>query len=341
MLTRLADIEAAALNELEAIQDLKQIEAFEVRFLGKKGDLTLLLRETGKLPEAERPAFGARVNEAKKSLGARLEERKAGLGRQALERRIREETLDATLPGRPPLGPGREHLLPRTTDEICAIFAKLGFNVETGPEVEDGFHNFDALNFPPDHPSRDTQDSYFLGEQLLRTHTSTVQVRVMRRQRPPIRMVAPGRVFRRDATDATHSPQFHQVEGLAVDAFGKVRFSDLKGTLQTFAGLMFGARLEVRLRPSFFPFTEPSCEVDVQCFKCMGKGCGLCKQSGWIEIMGAGMVNPAVFQAVGYDPAQVSGYAFGMGVERIAMLKHGIDDIRLFYENDLRFLRQF
>jgi phenylalanyl-tRNA synthetase alpha chain len=258
-----------------------------------------------------------------------------------MELRIRQEALDVTLPGRPCLGPGREHLLPRTTEEICGIFAKLGFNVETGPEVEDGFHNFDALNFPPDHPSRDTQDSYFLGEQLLRTQTSTVQVRVMRRQRPPIRMVAPGRVFRRDATDATHSPQFHQVEGLAVDAFGKVRFSDLKGALQTFARLMFGARLDVRLRPSFFPFTEPSCEVDVQCFKCMGKGCGLCKHSGWIEIMGAGMVNPAVFQAVGYDPAQVSGYAFGMGVERIAMLKHGIDDIRLFYENDLRFLRQF
>ena len=339
-------LEKKALSELEAApQDLAWLQEFDVRVLGKKGELTLLLRETGKLPDAERPAFGARVNAAKAKVLERLEALRAGAEASALGARLSAEKLDVTLPGRP-FATGSVHPLSRMQAEICEVFQRLGFNVESGPELEDDFHNFDALNVPADHPARDGMDSYYLtqpgGERkVLRTHTSSVQVRVMQRRKPPIRMVAPGRVFRRDAVDATHGAQFHQVEGLAVDSFGRVRFSDLKGTLESFARLMFGRRLQVRLRPSHFGFTEPSVEVDVQCFQCQGSGCGLCKQSGYIEIMGAGMVHPNVFTACGYDGDAYSGFAFGMGVERIAMLKWGINDIRLFTENDPRFLAQF
>jgi len=308
--------------------------------LGKKGELTLLLRETGKLPEAERPGFGAKVNAAKLAVLEKLNAIKARAEAQALAGRLESERIDVTLPGRS-LPLGSIHPINRIQQEICDVFERLGFNVESGPELEDEFHNFDALNVPADHPARDGMDSYYLDGKVLRTHTSSVQVRVMKRRKPPIRMIAPGRVYRRDAIDATHGAQFHQVEGLAVDSYGKVRFSDLKGTLESFTRLMFGRRLGVRLRPSHFGFTEPSVEVDVQCFQCQGKGCGLCKKSGFIEIGGAGMVHPNVFAACGYEPEAYSGFAFGMGVERIAMLRWGINDIRLFTENDPRFLAQF
>jgi phenylalanyl-tRNA synthetase alpha chain len=342
MIERLEELEARARREMASgPADLKALEGLEHRYLGKKGELTLLLRETGSLPSDQRPAFGAKANEVKERLGRELARLRAGLEAAALDKSLAQERLDVTLPGRVPGRLGKLHPLSRMTQEICGIFRKMGFSVESGPELEDAFHNFDALNFPPEHPSRDSQDSYFLGAKLLRTHTSPVQVHVMQGRRPPLRVLAPGRVFRRDATDATHSPQFHQVEGLMVDDFGKVRLSDLKGTLGFFSQAMFGERLGIRLRPSFFPFTEPSVEVDVQCFRCLGKGCGICKQSGWVEILGAGMVDPEVFKAVGYDPEAYSGFAFGMGVERIAMLRWGVDDIRLFYENDLRFLGQF
>jgi phenylalanyl-tRNA synthetase alpha chain len=349
MFDQVASLEAQALAELtQAPLDPAWLQEFEVRVLGKKGGLTLLLRETGKLPDAERPAFGARVNAAKAAVLDRLNALRGEAESQALAARLAGERLDVTLPGRPaPLG--SLHPLSRMQAEICDVFQRLGFNVESGPELEDEFHNFDALNVPADHPARDGMDSYYVsveGKQgverrVLRTHTSSVQIRVMKKRKPPIRMVAPGRVYRRDAVDATHGAQFHQFEGLAVDEFGKVRLSDLKGTLESFTRLMFGRRLGVRLRPSHFGFTEPSVEVDVQCFQCQGKGCALCKHSGFIEIGGAGMVHPNVFQACGYEPDAYSGFAFGMGVERIAMLKWGINDIRLFTENDPRFLAQF
>lgn len=330
-----------ALEELgQAPLDLKWLQDFDVRVLGKKGDLTLLLRETGKLPDAERPAFGAKVNAAKLAVLEKLNELRAQAEAKELAGRLASERIDVTLPGTA-LPLGSIHPINRIQQEICDVFERLGFNVESGPELEDEFHNFDALNVPADHPARDGMDSYYLDGKVLRTHTSSVQVRVMKKRKPPIRMIAPGRVYRRDAIDATHGAQFHQVEGLAVDTFGQVRFSDLKGTLESFTRLMFGRRLGVRLRPSHFGFTEPSVEVDVQCFQCQGKGCGLCKKSGFIEIGGAGMVHPNVFAAVGYEPEAYSGFAFGMGVERIAMLRWGINDIRLFTENDPRFLAQF
>jgi phenylalanyl-tRNA synthetase alpha chain len=349
MFEQVSTLEAQALQELQSAPlDLAWLQDFDVRVLGKKGLLTLLLRETGKLPDAERPAFGARVNAAKAAVLERLNALRAQAEGQALAARLAGERLDVTLPGRPMVS-GSIHPLSRMQAEIAEVFQRLGFNVESGPELEDEFHNFDALNVPADHPARDGMDSYYLTvpgkagaeRKVLRTHTSPVQIRVLKRRKPPIRMIAPGRVFRRDAVDATHGAQFHQLEGLAVDDFGKVRFSDLKGTLESFTRLMFGRRLGVRLRPSHFGFTEPSVEVDVQCFQCQGSGCGLCKQSGYIEIGGAGMVHPNVYAACGLDPEAYSGFAFGMGVERIAMLKWGINDIRLFTENDPRFLAQF
>jgi phenylalanyl-tRNA synthetase alpha chain len=341
MLEQVAVLEKKALDELaQAPLDLKWLQDFDVRVLGKKGELTLLLRETGKLPDAERPGFGARVNAAKQAVLVKLDALRAEAEAKALSGRLESERIDVTLPGRAiPLG--SIHPINRIQKEVSDVFQRLGFNIETGPELEDEFHNFDALNVPADHPARDGMDSYYLDGKVLRTHTSSVQVRVMKSRKPPIRMIAPGRVYRRDAIDATHGAQFHQLEGLAVDTYGKVRFSDLKGTLESFTRLMFGRRLSVRLRPSHFGFTEPSVEVDVQCFQCQGSGCGLCKQSGFIEIGGAGMVHPNVFAACGYDPEAYSGFAFGMGIERIAMLRWGINDIRLFTENDPRFLGQF
>ncbi|MGH7340919.1 MAG: phenylalanine--tRNA ligase subunit alpha, partial [Candidatus Rokuibacteriota bacterium] len=315
------------------------LEDIRVRFLGRQGALTQLLRSLGTLPAAERPLVGAAANEAKRELEALLEGR-LGDARQAERASARrQQRLDLTLPGRrPPLG--AVHPLSRVHDEIIDVFAGLGFSVVEGPEIETDYYNFEALNIPSDHPARDMQDTFYLpGGLLLRTHTSPVQVRTMLGKAPPVRIIVPGRVHRRDIPDASHSPVFHQVEGLAVDR--NVTMADLKGTLELFARELFGPRSRIRFRPSFFPFTEPSAEVDVLCFLCGGDGCRVCKQSGWLEILGSGMVHPQVLKNVGYDTEEVTGWAFGMGIERIAMLKYGVDDIRLFYENDLRFLQQF
>jgi len=322
-----------------AARSAAELEQVRVRFLGRQGELTQLLRSLGALPPAERPLVGAAANEAKRELEALLDARleAARDAERASERR--GQRLDLTLPGRRPAR-GTLHPLTRVHDEIVTIFAGLGFSVAEGPDVETDYYNFEALNIPADHPARDMQDTFYLpGGLLLRTHTSPVQVRTMLAQTPPVRIVVPGRVHRRDVPVASHLPVFHQVEGLAVDRH--VTMADLKGTLELFAREMFGPRSRIRFRPSFFPFTEPSAEVDVVCFLCGGEGCRVCKQSGWLEILGSGMVHPQVLRNVGYDPEEVTGWAFGMGIERIAMLKYGIDDIRLFYENDLRFLRQF
>ena len=322
-----------------AAQSSADLEKVRVGLLGRGGELTQLLRSLGSLAAEERPLVGAAANEAKRELEALLDARLATtleIERQAERRRRR---LDLTLPGRRPPR-GSLHPLTRVHDEIVAIFAGLGFSVAEGPEIETDYHNFEALNIPRDHPARDMQDTLYLSEStLLRTHTSPVQIRAMLAQKPPVRIIVPGRVYRRDVADATHSPMFHQVEGLAVDR--NITMADLRGTLELFAREMFGPRSRIRFRPSFFPFTEPSAEVDVLCFVCHGAGCRLCKQGGWLEILGSGMVHPRVLRNVGYDPEDVTGWAFGMGIDRIAMLKYGIDDLRLFFENDLRFLRQF
>lgn len=336
--THVQGIMAAALEELARARSSHDVEQVRVKYLGKKGVLTLLLRSVPRLPANERPIVGREANEAKAEIESEIERRLAE--RKAEEHRLKRELqkIDLTLPGRrPPLG--TVHPLNRVLDEIIEIFLGLGFAIAEGPEVESDFYNFEALNIPKDHPARDMQDTFYLsGEVLLRTHTSPVQIRTMMAHKPPVRIICPGKVYRRDA-DITHSPMFHQVEGLAVDK--AITMGDLKGTLALFAREMFGADAEIRFRPSFFPFTEPSAEVDVRCFFCRGDGCRVCKQSGWLEIGGSGMVHPQVLRNVGYDSEEVTGWAFGMGVERIAMLKYGIDDIRLFFEGDLRFLGQF
>ncbi len=323
---------------LAAARSADELEALRVKYLGRQGLLTQLLRSIPSLPPEERPALGRQANEAKAKIEALLAERLAELRRAERQRTLAAQRFDLTLPGRrPPVGP--LHPLTQVLDEIIEIFLGLGFAVAEGPEVESDFYNFEALNIPKDHPARDMQDTFYLSDDvLLRTHTSPVQIRTMEAQRPPVRIICPGKVYRRDA-DITHSPMFHQVEGLAVDR--DVSMGDLKGTLELFAREMFGPKTRIRFRPSFFPFTEPSAEVDVRCFLCGGEGCRVCTQSGWLEILGSGMVHPRVLRTVGYDPEEVIGWAFGMGVERIAMLKYGIDDIRLFFENDLRFLSQF
>ena len=336
---RVDAIAEEARQAVSAARTSAELEQIRVRFLGRQGLLTQLLRALGTLAPEERPLVGAAANEAKRELEALLATRR--LATQDAERRVRRATerLDLTLPGRRPPW-GALHPLTRVHDKIVSIFAGLGFSVAEGPEIETEYHNFEALNIPRDHPARDMQDTFYLSEStLLRTHTSPVQVRTMLAQKPPVRIIVPGRVFRRDIADMSHSPMFHQVEGLAVDR--SITMSDLKATLELFAREMFGRQSRIRFRPSFFPFTEPSAEVDVLCFVCQGRGCRLCKQGGWLEILGSGMVHPRVLKNVGYDPEEVTGWAFGMGIERIAMLRYGIDDLRLFFDNDLRFLRQF
>jgi phenylalanyl-tRNA synthetase alpha chain len=317
-----------------------ELEALRVTYLGRSGALTQILKSLGALPAEERPGVGAAANEAKRELEALIESRLDAA--RAAERRARRESErpDLTLPGRRPAR-GIVHPLSRVREEIVAIFAGLGFSVAEGPQIETDAYNFEALNIPRDHPARDMQDTFYLSEDtLLRTHTSPVQIRTMRAAggRTPVKIIVPGRVFRRDVPDASHSPVFHQVEGLAVDR--AITMGDLKGTLELFAREMFGPKSRIRFRPSFFPFTEPSAEVDVLCFMCGGAGCRACKD-GWLEILGSGMVHPRVLRNGGYDPEEVTGWAFGMGIDRIAMLKYGVDDLRLFFENDLRFLRQF
>ncbi len=336
--TRVRTIVDGAREEIERAATRRDLEEARIRYLGKKGALTLLLRALPDLPSAERPVVGREANLAKAEIESVLEARLAAL--ESLERRARlsGDRPDLTLPGRR-VAPGRLHPLTQVHDEIVDVFTGMGFAVAEGPEVELDYYNFEALNIPKDHPARDMQDTFYVGgEILLRTHTSPVQIRTMERQKPPVRIIVPGRVYRRDA-DITHSPVFHQVEGLAVDR--GISMSDLKGTLELFARELFGADSRIRFRPSFFPFTEPSAEVDVLCFLCKGGGCRVCKASGWLEILGSGMVHPRILQAMGYDPEEVTGWAFGMGIERVAMLRYGIDDIRLLFENDLRFLSQF
>jgi phenylalanyl-tRNA synthetase alpha chain len=335
---RVQDILDRALADIAGARSTSALEQVRVCVLGRSGELTALLRGLGKVPAADRPRFGQEVNRAKEDLEAELAARLVALKAEEHRQALQAQRLDLTLPGRAVL-PGAVHPLVRVQDEIIEIFGGLGFSVAEGPEVETDYYNFAALNFPDDHPARDMQDTFHLSaDTLLRTHTSPVQIRTMKAQRPPVRYIFPGKTYRRDA-DTTHSPMFHQVEGLAVDT--NISMGDLKGTLELFAREMFGPGVSIRFRPSFFPFTEPSAEVDVSCFGCGGSGCRLCKQSGWLEILGSGMVHPNVLRNVGYDPEQVTGWAFGMGVERVAMLKYRIDDIRLFFENDLRFLGQF
>jgi len=336
---RVRTIVDGAREGIERAATRRDLEEVRVKYLGKRGALTQLLRALPSLPPAERPVVGREANEAKARIESELEARLGVL--ESLERRARlaADRPDLTLPGRRVVPGGLLHPLTRVHDEIVDVFTGMGFAVAEGPEVELDSYNFEALNIPKDHPARDMQDTFYVGgEILLRTHTSPVQIRTMERQKPPVRIICPGRVYRRDA-DITHSPMFHQVEGLAVDR--GISMGDLKGTLELFARELFGLDSRIRFRPSFLPFTEPSAEVDVLCFLCKGGGCRVCKASGWLEILGCGMVHPRILGAMGYDTEEVTGWAFGMGVERVAMLRYGIDDIRLFFENDLRFLSQF
>lgn len=330
------ELEEVALQEIRGAGSTEALEELRIKFLGRKGALTRILRSLGQLDPEMRRRVGQEANRAKETLEEALARQLSALKAEA--RRAAAGDLDVTLPGRR-LPQGRLHPITRINQEICDIFLHLGFEAVEGPEVELDWYNFEALNIPPDHPARDMQDTFYFNDQvLLRTHTSPMQIRVMEQRQPPVRIIAPGRVYRRDS-DLTHTPMFHQVEGLLVDQ--GVTFADLKGVLTSFVHQMFGPEVGVRFRPSYFPFTEPSAEVDIACVICRGEGCRVCKITGWLEVLGAGMVHPAVFEAVGYDPETYTGFAFGLGVERIAMLKYGIDDIRLFFDNDLRFLRQF
>ncbi|WP_058303193.1 phenylalanine--tRNA ligase subunit alpha [Gorillibacterium timonense] len=340
MKERLMELKQFALQELEAAGGSQKLNDLRVKYLGKKGPLTEVLRGMGALSAEERPIIGQVANEVRQAIEEKLNALQAELQRRETEAKLASETIDVTLPGRPSKA-GTIHPISRVVQEIEDIFVGMGYTVEEGPEVEQDYYNFEALNLPKNHPARDMQDSFYLTEELLlRTHTSPVQVRTMERRKGavPVKIICPGKVYRRDEDDASHSHQFTQVEGLVIDK--NIRMSDLKGTLLQFAREMFGPEVQIRLRPSFFPFTEPSAEVDISCM-CGGKGCRTCKGTGWIEILGSGMVHPNVLRMGGYDPEVYSGFAFGMGPERIAMLKYGIDDIRNFYTGDLRFLKQF
>lgn len=341
MKERLQELQQEAIAKVETASALKELNDVRVAYLGKKGPITEVLRGMGKLSAEERPVMGALANEVREAIASKIEEKQTALEAAEVERKLASETIDVTLPGRP-VKAGTHHPLTSVVEEVEDLFLGMGYEVAEGPEVEQDYYNFEALNLPKGHPARDMQDTFYITEEtLLRTHTSTVQARVMNKNegKGPVKIICPGKVYRRDDDDATHSHQFMQIEGLVVDE--NIHMSDLKGTLEVFVKKMFGADREIRLRPSFFPFTEPSVEVDVSCAKCGGKGCNVCKQTGWIEILGAGMVHPNVLEMAGYDSTKYRGFAFGIGVERIAMLKHGVDDIRHFYTNDVRFLDQF
>ena len=338
MRDRLLQLEKAALSEISSIKNKEAVIELKNRYLGRKGELASLTKELGKLSHEERPVVGDLIN----SIRGRIEERVNSLltafAQDEREQRLKAERVDVTLPGRY-LPLGNSHPITQIMDEVVSIFLGMGFKVAEGPEVETDYYNFEALNIPKDHPARDMQDTFYISDDvLLRTHTSPVQIRVMQGKKPPLRVIAPGKVYRRNS-DITHTPMFHQVEGFMVDE--SITFGDLKGVLTAFLHSLFREDIAIRFRPSFFPFTEPSVEVDIQCVMCNGKGCRVCKGSGWLEILGAGMIHPMVFKAVDYDSERYTGFAFGLGIERIAMLKYGIDDIRMFFENDVRFLRQF
>ena len=339
MKEQLARIRSEALAAFEQAQSAAELDSLRVQYLGKKGELTAVLKMMGKLSAEERPAMGQLANEVRSWIETDIETRLTEIKASQMAARLESEKLDVTLPGKRPQF-GAKHPLSIVLDEIKEIFIGMGFEIADGPEVETDYYNFEALNIPKDHPARDTQDTFYINENiLLRTQTSPVQVRVMEQKKPPIRIISPGRVYRSDALDATHSPLFHQIEGLVVDK--GITFADLKGTLETFIKRLYGEDSVVRFRPHHFPFTEPSAEVDVQCFNCKGEGCRLCKGEGWIEILGCGMVHPKVLSNCGIDPEVYSGFALGMGLERVVMRRYNIDDIRLFYENDVRFLHQF
>lgn len=339
MKEKLKKIKEEALRRIEASGDLAGLNDARVAILGKKGELTSISKSMKELLPAERPAFGQLINEARGEIEKKLEAVKAALEEQELKLRLKNEVIDVTLPAKK-RETGHRHPNTIALEEVERIFVGMGYEVVEGPEVELDYYNFEALNIPANHPAKDEQDTFYVSDEIvLRTQTSPVQVREMEKGKLPIRMIAPGRVFRSDEVDATHSPSFHQIEGLVIDK--NITFADLKGTLEEFAKELFGAGTLVKFRPHHFPFTEPSAEVDVTCFKCGGKGCRFCKGSGWIEILGCGMVHPRVLSMSGIDPEEYSGFAFGVGLERIALLKYEIDDMRLLYENDARFLKQF
>jgi phenylalanyl-tRNA synthetase alpha chain len=332
-------IERDATGLFKGIRSLKELEGLRIEFLGKKGKITDLLRQMGQIPAEERPIIGKIANQLKVRLNQLLEDKKTELKELVHQQNLSNEKIDVTLPGNRPMI-GHRHPLTIIGNEIKDVFTGLGFTIAEGPEVESEYNNFEALNVPEHHPARDLQDTFYIDQKyLLRTHTSPVQVRTMLSQKPPIRIIAPGRVYRSDELDASHSPVFHQVEGLVIDQ--NISFSDLKGTIELFVKAIYGEGRAIRFRPSYFPFTEPSAEVDISCIVCGGKGCRLCSYTGWLEVMGAGMVHPNVLGMAGLDSYKYSGFAFGMGWDRVAMLKYGISDIRLLFENDRRFLHQF
>ena len=339
MKEKLQKIREHAMAEIENSDGLAKLNDVRVAVLGKKGELTAVLKGMKDVAPEDRPKVGQWVNETREAIEAKLEETKAKLEAAELEHRLEKEVIDVTLPAKKNRV-GHSHPNTLVLEEVERIFTGMGYEVVEGPEVEYDYYNFEALNIPANHPAKDEQDTFYINDKiLLRTQTSPVQVRVMEQKKPPIRMIAPGRVFRADEVDATHSPSFHQIEGLVIDK--NISFADLKGTLEVFAKELFGPDTKTKFRPHHFPFTEPSAEVDVSCFKCGGKGCRFCKGSGWIEILGCGMVHPHVLEMCGIDPEEYTGFAFGVGLERIALLKYEIDDMRLLYENDIRFLKQF
>jgi phenylalanyl-tRNA synthetase alpha chain len=338
MKAELEELQRKAEAELDSAVSKEELLSIRTKYLGRKGLLTSILRGLGSVSAEERPLIGKLSNEIKEDLSSKIDSAIERIESGQRNRTLPAEKIDVTLPGRK-IKLGRIHPINQIAEEICDILKGLGFSVVEGPEIEQDYYNFEALNIPKDHPARDMQDTFYVSDNIvLRTHTSPVQIRVMEKQKPPVRIICPGKVYRCDS-DISHTPMFHQIEGLLVDK--GISFSDLKGVLTSFARQVFGKDTALRFRPSFFPFTEPSAEVDIQCVMCGGTGCRVCGQSGWLEILGSGMVHPEVFRTVGYDPEEVTGFAFGMGLERIAMLKYGVSDIRLFYENDLRFLQQF
>ncbi len=338
MLDDIQSIKDIAEDDIRKSLSVKDLQELKVKYLGKKGLLTSQLKSLGSIPKEERREFGRILNEIKGQIESLISSQEARLKSSELAKTLETQSIDVTLPGcATPFG--RLHPITLVLDELTGIFSSLGFTVEEGPEVEHDFYNFEALNFPIDHPARDMQDTFFVSDDVvLRTHTSSVQVRVMENNTPPLRVIAPGKVYRCDS-DVTHIPMFHQLEGFMVDK--NIRMSDLKGTLELIMHKLFGPATSIRLRPSFFPFTEPSAEIDISCVICKGSGCNVCSNTGWLEILGAGMINPNVYVKAGYDPDEYTGFAFGLGIERVAMLKYGINDIRLFPENDRRFLEQF
>ncbi len=339
MKQQLEKIEALAKEELASCKEIKALDDLRVKYLGKKGGLTAILKQMGKLSAEERPIIGQLANKVRSDIEQAINEKVAVLKAEAQAEKIKSEYIDITLTGKKQFL-GKLHPMTVVENEIKDIFMGMGFNIADGPEVDDDYHVFEALNLPPDHPARDTQDTFYITDNiLLRTQTSSVQVHVMETQKPPIRIISPGRVYRSDAVDATHSPLFHQIEGLVVDK--GITMSDLKGTLEMLMKKIYGNDCKLRFRPHHFPFTEPSCEVDISCFNCGGKGCSMCKDEGYIELLGAGMVHPKVLEGCGIDSSVYSGFAFGLGLERMVMGRYDINDLRLLYENDLRFLEQF